>query len=186
MKQLSFFGIILTVLSLFAGCSRGPVRPKEMPELIPCEITILQDGRPLAGALTTLRKPDCRYTVTGVTDELGVAKIVTHALFEGAPEGEFTVMVEKMEDESSLLPPRPSDPAQIAAWEDEIRKFGLIHQYQTVDGQYASESSPLKITVAGNETKKEFDVGSAVRNKIGSYNAAEMLGIASEPSEPTP
>ena len=88
--------VSLGVLSLLLGCS-SENRPPGMPKLYPASILITQEGQPLEGASVILVCVDesIRWLVSGQTNRDGVARLVTHGQFSGAPAGKFKVCVTK-------------------------------------------------------------------------------------------
>lgn len=142
-------GIVL----LATGC--GAERPSNLPPLFACEIAVIQDGAPLPGAQVLLSADDCKWSVTGVTDDLGVARMFTHEKFAGAPVGEYRATVFK---EIVLEIPNPRHKPDV----DNEPFFSKI--YNAVDPAYHSEkATPARISVSANgPTQHQIDVGAAV------------------------
>ena len=96
----------LLTASVFAvGCAE-PQKPDGIPELYPCVVKLTQEGEPLADASILCLSDDpklIRWAVTGRADANGVAKIFTMGKFEGAPLGDFAVVVSK----APTQPPTP-------------------------------------------------------------------------------
>lgn len=104
--------ILLCVLSL-VGCGGGaPAKP--LPDTVPVTGTITLDGKPLAFAAVTFvpgvqtKGIEC----TGLTDESGNYKLTQIRGKEGAPPGEYKVVVRcpKTGDGSPALQPQDGAP----------------------------------------------------------------------------
>jgi len=134
---------LILLLSIF-GCGGQPL-PDGMPKLFECNVKILSEGQPLPDVTVEFcsSDPDFKWGTSATTDENGNARMVTYGKYFGVPEGEYTVIVHKLQREE-FDPERP--PRQ-------VRLFTLT------DPQYTSpKTTPLKITVNG-KTAQEFDVG---------------------------
>ena len=90
----------LLAISSF-GC-KDKSRPADLPDdMSPCEITITQDGTPLAGATVDLQyTTNVKYNTSGVTDENGVAIMKTYG-YAGAQQGTAKVRVDKLVTEGA-------------------------------------------------------------------------------------
>lgn len=144
---------------LFAGCSGDSSRPKDLPPLFPAEITITQQGTPLAGAtvaLVAFGGTSSVYYPAGITDESGKAVISTYG-FNGAPAGTYKVTVRKtiVDDVKKV----------IDAYGDMVDGIGI--EYRTVERQYSdAETTPHEIEIVGKSTPPAlFDVGKPVKIK---------------------
>ena len=90
--------VSLIVIAAFQGCEKTvKEKPAGLPELIPCEITVKLSGSPLPGASVRLLStpPSKSWSVMGTTNASGVAKMQTYGDFNGAPEGDYTVLISK-------------------------------------------------------------------------------------------
>ena len=96
MKKFALYISCLLVLAAF-GCNKGGGRPADLPEdMSPCAVTIIQDGQPLAGASVQFEyDTPVKYTTSGVTDEKGVAIMMTYGQ-PGAQQGTAKVCVSKL------------------------------------------------------------------------------------------
>ena len=134
----------LLAISSF-GC-KDKSRPADLPEdMSPCEITITQDGTPLAGATVDLQyTTNVKYNTSGVTDENGVAIMKTYG-YAGAQQGTAKVRVEA----------------------EEYGEAGNLGQdFHLVDKKYRSfDTTDLEITIGKENSKEKFDVGAAVHEK---------------------
>ena len=94
------FCALLALASL--GC--GQKTPDGMPDLQPTTLTVIQGGSPLADATVNLKSldPSTAWTCGGVTDAKGVATLVTHGQYKGAPVGKYKVSVSKTAGEGTL------------------------------------------------------------------------------------
>ena len=151
MKKFALYLSCLLVLVAF-GCNKGGGRPADLPEdMSPCAVTIIQDGQPLAGA-TVMFEYDTpvKYTTSGVTDEKGVATMMTYS-FAGAQQGTAKVCVSKLVTEGG-------------SEGEEYGDSGSVGQdFDTVDTKYKKkETTDLTITVGKENVAETFDVGAAV------------------------
>ena len=153
-------------MTCLPGC--GTVeRPEGMPELVPVKLTITQGGQPLAGANVRLFTKDLslKWAVGGITDDRGVATMRTHGQFEGAPEGEYVVLVQKTEIQGGEdLGPEPTDPVEKMKWNDQ--RNASSKEFNLVDPKFGDvKSCDLTVKVAG-ATEANFDVGEAVHIEL--------------------
>ncbi|NLZ03172.1 MAG: carboxypeptidase regulatory-like domain-containing protein [Pirellulaceae bacterium] len=153
-----------------AGC--GEQRPEGFPTLYPATITITQDGANLAGATVSLFPEDStlsRWPVGGMTDENGMARLITYGKFEGAPAGKFKVMVNKTVSEGDPIPEVPGQyaSAEERAAYDRAIKTGSYEVFQVVAGEYrTADKTPLMVEIApSGENAIVLDVGAAVKEE---------------------
>ncbi|HBT76460.1 MAG TPA: hypothetical protein DEB39_05945 [Planctomycetaceae bacterium] len=155
--------MLLGVLVSCFGCESSPQRPPGMPSLVRrAKITVTQAGRPLADAKIILVSEGNQvpWTVGGKTDQNGVARLVTHGQFPGAPEGKYKVVVTKLEkpDKSRL-------PGDSKSWskdeEESARTF-----YDLVESEFGETSTtPLTVEILSSSYEATVDVGKPVRIK---------------------
>ena len=159
MRTFLFFSFFVTVL-LLSGCGGGTNQPADMPKLVPVSITIVQEGAALEGASVTLEaKTPSKYgTASGTTNASGVVKPRTSG-FDGVPDGEYTVKVDKLVVEGAK---------EVALYEGETPSLVGGTRYRVVDAKFSGASSGLSITVSGKSVNETFDVGAAVRISQGS------------------
>jgi hypothetical protein len=151
--------LLTTALLIVAGCN-GKKTPDGLPKLYPCEITVIQDGKPLAGATVILFSEDNSVTwgVSGGTLENGVAVMYTHGDFKGAPAGKYKVVITKTVIENQPTQEQLQNPNFAGSFGD---------SYDTVALKYKNmEKTPLRIEVKTQKTIENFDIGTAVKNKI--------------------
>ncbi|MDR0870452.1 MAG: hypothetical protein LBN39_06625 [Planctomycetaceae bacterium] len=133
-----------------------------MPKLSPCTVTVKQDGKPLQDAMVLLQKgggQPFKWSVAGRTDAAGVAKVMTHGQFSGAPEGDYAVVISKEVTEQAK-----SGQKQLDDLGNEIDTGGMISSYSLVEKEYtAADTTPLKITVGKTAVQQEFECGKPVR-----------------------
>lgn len=130
---------------LLAACDTGDrERPKDLPQLHPCALTVTQDGKPLEAANVALRPvAESRWGIGGVTDARGVAEIATGGFYPGVPEGKYKVTVKKTE-------------------------LTETEYISVVDTKFEDEAgTPLEIEIAKGKNQKTFEVGPAVRVVTG-------------------
>ena len=142
-----------------AGCS-SEKRPDGMPPLLPCEITIQQDGQPLSEASVSLvaKSGDDKWSAVGRTDSMGKAVLHTWGQYPGVPEGTYKVLVNKSEIES-VIPPDAS-PAEAAKLPPD-KTFTLVEQIYK-----DASSTPLEIELKKGTGRFTLDAGKTVRIQI--------------------
>ncbi|MBR2006218.1 MAG: hypothetical protein IKK39_00190 [Thermoguttaceae bacterium] len=146
--------------SVFAvGCSQ-PQKPDGMPELYPCVVKLTQEGEPLADASILCLSDDpklIRWAVTGRADANGVAKIFTMGKFEGAPLGDFAVVVSK----------NAAATADAASVSDDLGASGTTANepvVSLVSLEFTEKATtPLRMTVEAKSNEFEFDCGAKVK-----------------------
>ena len=137
MQTFTFF--VLTAMVLFlTGC--GEKLPSDIPALVPCEIVVIQDGKPLEGAVVRLQPTgNSEWTAMGRTDASGKMSVFTRDKYKGAVPGKYKVIVAKTVVESGA-------------------------GFYLVDQQFGTAAStPLEIDVAKGTPTHTVDVGEAVR-----------------------
>ncbi|MCL2119250.1 MAG: carboxypeptidase-like regulatory domain-containing protein [Planctomycetaceae bacterium] len=155
--------LMLAVLSI-AGCTRDDGKPKDLPPLFPCEITITQEEKPLAGATIALEsfgEVKTVYLPSGITDERGKAVLSTYG-FKGVPVGTYKVTVRKtvIEDVTQVMD----------SYGDMVDSPGT--EYRTVEPKFSNANTTpheLEITNSKKMTQATFDVGKPVKEKKSNY-----------------
>jgi len=162
--------VVSMAFSLACGCSEK--LPDGMPSLHPCQITITQEGKPLAGASVRLHATNGAgnaWLVSGDTNSSGTVSMLTQGQYRGAPEGTYKVTVQKTELVSLATP------EQIAANEKAKAENPISYDpigydtelWQLVEEKYImAESTTLEMTVSAGKNSATFDVGAAVRVKV--------------------
>ena len=144
--------LTVPLVALF-GCSPSD-RPEGLPTLYPCEITVIQEGVPLAGANVTFIG-DQPWAIGGGTDDKGVARIFTHGKFEGAPVGTYSVLITKTVLEGAPTPEERDNPSYTG---------GGGTMYSTVDRKFGVlDTTPFTIEIIAGKNSQTFDVEKAVR-----------------------
>ncbi len=157
-RNIRFVLRSILVLSLLwiVGCGGKPT-PEGFPDLVPCEVEVIQDGKPLADATVSFVSDQLQWTVGGITNEHGVAQMYTHGDFEGSPEGEFRVTITKTVIEGAPTPEQLASPSFAG-------RGGTDFDY--VDLQYKDpKKTPLQVKVSGT-TRETFDVGKPIHQKV--------------------
>jgi hypothetical protein len=145
---------------VFTGCGKNDSRPKDLPPLHPCTVTITQDGKPLDGAVVQFAAVDAenkKYQASSMTDAEGHVVMKTYG-FDGVPAGKYKVCVWKTVVEG-VTSHQNSDGEMVDT---------VGTEYKTVEPQYAdAKTTPHEIEITGKEKKVEqtFDVGKAVKIK---------------------
>ena len=156
---------LLIIGCLFSSGCGDPSRPKDLPKLYPVKLTFTQEGKPLENAMVVLKNvdPSFKWSVMATTDATGLADIVSHGQFFGAPEGQYkiTVIKEVQESAKGLTPQDENvDPAA------SVYSRGMITVYTLVEKQYTTEeTTPIEITVSRKKADniKSFEVGKSIR-----------------------
>jgi hypothetical protein len=151
----------LLLFIVAGGCQRGPEKPPNLPPLLPLKVTVLQKGTPVPGAFVRLLPPDSNmpWSCGATTDANGIAAVKTIGEFDGAPEGDYKVLISKLElskatgtDLSNL-----DAPAKTQASED----------VNLIDPKYSRpNTTPLEVKVAEGNSEATFDVGAPVRTIV--------------------
>lgn len=159
MKSHSVCSFALLALACFLGSAcTGSKLPEGMPSLVPCTITITQDGKPLPDANVSLLPEDegRKWNASGSTDASGKAVMFTWASHQGVAPGKYKVTVSKVEIEK--LPPTSSDSPTPPKSPD---------SFSLVEDQYKSaETTPLSVEVVKGTKEYTFEAGNAVKNLI--------------------
>ena len=162
--------LAIAVLCFCVGCDKGPQKPKDMPDLFPCVITITQGNVPLEGALVVLTPKSGvsnGWSTDGVTNAKGVVELKTHGDFKGVPPGEFLVLVTKTElSPSDLGDIAPTDPVKYEEWH-----LGKLAEkritYRLVKPEFGNaKTTPHSITISKESNKATFDVGEPIKEEI--------------------
>ena len=131
--------ILIAIVACFCaasiGCGGAP-KPKDLPELYPATIKIVyDDGSPVEGATVALRLPKATggrvWNLTGVTDATGSLVLKTDGQWEGAPAGQYQVMVTK---EVSELDQGNGEPGASATVKSITRFVGQKYNDPTTSG----------------------------------------------------
>lgn len=161
-KRLSFVLLIMAlVLPLcFTGCF-GKKKPQDLPKLYPVEIVLKLGSEPLPEALVEMVSTgNSPWYVGGRTDETGKAIMSTKGEYPGAPEGDYMVVVTKMNriEGPTSKKPAPTDPAKLYEYRskcDKERKMvpAILRSYSN------KEKTPLTARVkADGDNTFEFTV----------------------------
>jgi hypothetical protein len=160
--------LLLLFFCSFLGCSEK--RPENMPMLYPVRLILVQEGKPLAGAMVLLKRHSetTKYSCGGMSDANGVVKIQTHGKYAGVPEGSYTVTVSKtITERSGPWDKIPSEETAARTWLQENRSQLKETNYLIVDPKYGnSQTSDLNISVTTKGLKTTLDLGSPVRLEV--------------------
>lgn len=140
---------------MIAGCAKGPKRPADLPKLVPLTIMVTHDGAPCAKANVRLfhaeQKTNYPWNITGITDDTGAWKVMVNGNWEGCPEGNFLVVVEKQVTEAN-----EKDPGGVP------KKITRV-----VNKKFSTpDTTDLKISVKKGEAEQKVDVGPEVKENI--------------------
>ena len=160
MRNVAFFALVLVVLTM-SGCSKP--RPDGMPELVNCSIALnYSDGKP-AQDVTVVLSPVSqgldKWPSAGKTDASGKAKIVTYGQYPGVPEGEYKVVLKKIE----IVGEVNTEDGSGAQTEP-------IEYYSLVGADYTTpETTPLTLTVGKKAVSEKFEIGEEVRELVDRF-----------------
>ena len=125
--------------------------PDGMPKLTAVNVTIMQDGDFLEGAIVSLLplEPNSRWNAGGVTGKDGKAKLRTLAQYDGVAPGKYKVTVVKTYTEP--LPPELT--------EAQRRSYKGPPPVEYVHKKFADKkSTPLDLEVGSTVVNQSFDV----------------------------
>jgi hypothetical protein len=161
MLQQYLTGIFVLITMITIGCSQNI--HEGLPPLYPCNITVIQDGKPLAEANVSLVRVDgdMKWVVCGETNSSGVTAIQTQMRYTGAPEGTYKVRISKTVSEG--------EPKLVSSGDSEQPlSVGEIPSYFVIDPKYDHfNTTPFEISIAKGKTNAEsFDVGQSVKQPV--------------------
>lgn len=149
--KLKYFVVLFGLIVIPAfGCSKQ-LKPDGFPPLYPVSVRVIQDGKPLEGAMVSLLHKDDtpqKWGIISTTNNNGQAVLVTHGKFYGVPEGDYHVVVTKEEEvivKSSI-------------------NNTVVDSYTLIEKQYVDKTTtPLQIQIEKKGKKHEdFNVGKPV------------------------
>ncbi|MDO5581241.1 MAG: hypothetical protein Q4G69_08895 [Planctomycetia bacterium] len=164
-KKLFLFALVM-FSALLMGC--GEPLPEGMPRLIPCELTLLQEGKPLVGATVSLlpEKDQARWNLVGITNESGTANILANGKYKGVPEGKYKIIIIKVETEAGTGPaiPQAGEPGYDEAVAN-LDKRPPAKRFTLVEDKYSNpKDTPLAIDIpARGSVRQNIEAGKAVR-----------------------
>ena len=146
--------IACSLLSAFGGCSKGPAKPDNIPDLTPVTVTVTYNGQPVAEASVLLSPISGQFAAAGTTDSAGKAVMKTDGMYDGVAPGEYRATITKREKLDVDLGETPEDPAQLAAYEEKLASMPVPKHL--IPEKYSSFStSGLTVTVAGGAPLEE-------------------------------
>lgn len=160
--SISLLSALAIALFVTAGCG-GEKRPDGLPPTFPLSVKVLQEGTPLADATVAFYFADgsMNWTIGGMTDAAGVAKMYTHGKFDGVPEGNYNVTVSKMIYEGKAEYDAAMESGDTAAARAiEVNAWQLVGDEYMIPGK-----TPIKVEVKKDTKTLEVDAGTAVRIK---------------------
>jgi hypothetical protein len=164
LHKLILFSPVFSLIFVLSGCGDSS-RPKDLPVLQPCTLTITQNGQELADAFVMFYSVDpanTKWVIAGNTNSNGIVVPKTHGKFTGVPIGEYKIVVTKTE--------RVQSGQQISGEKNDMPSHDAPPQkvdvYYLIEKQYADVSTtPLTITIKNGKNTQIFDVGKPVREK---------------------
>lgn len=152
--------LILSSLLILIGCNR-PSKPPGFPKkLYPCDVTVVQDEKPLHGAVVRLiptgdygEKKD--WAAGGNTENTGIAVIHTYGKWKGIPKGTYKITVTKTIE----IPKKGAS----VEFEDQIPDTDL---FSLVEKQYTDENLTPLLHEVTDKSAITIDVGKEVRERV--------------------
>ncbi|MDO5309860.1 MAG: hypothetical protein Q4G03_10290 [Planctomycetia bacterium] len=182
MKRIILSTLVLALMVAVVGCGK-PKKPDGLPDLQPVVLTVTQGTAPVANAVVILKATDSsatnNFTCGGTTDEKGVATIVTHGQYKGAPVGKYKVAVTCVVGEGTPPPPNPMDEESARVWK-EYHDAGLKwEEFHTVNPELSNvNTTTLEIEVVKGKNNLAVDCGEPVHipvdNGSGASGAIEL------------
>lgn len=176
-NRLIPFVFVLSIAIYFSnGCNKGPLKPKDLPDLYPSVLILKQEGKPLENASIALIDPqedgpNARWGISGASDQKGEAILKVNGLFKGCPVGKFKVVVIKHETEKlSAPPPAPNavnDPIGYEKWRlqyENEKNQKIPKSFLLVEQKYTNiKTTPIEVEIKQGKNIIEVDVGKRVR-----------------------
>ncbi|MDR2704889.1 MAG: hypothetical protein LBC02_03835 [Planctomycetaceae bacterium] len=158
MKHLPIiFFVVLTTIFSFTACSHKTT-PPDLPKLYPCEITVIQDGKPLADVNVVLQATDktVKYGYSSVsTAANGIAVMRTYGE-TGVPAGVYKIILQKSVTEGE------KESADVSGMK--YKHGGTT--FTLIDAKFTDvETTPLEIEIKNGKNIQTIDVGNAVKIK---------------------
>lgn len=157
---MKYQNYLLTIfLVVFAMGCNGEKRPDGFPDIYPCEVRLTQENKPFANATIILKsdRPELdRWSIAGITNEEGIARLTTNGKFSGVPEGDFIVTINKEEIEYG--PEKKIDGEMVKT---NPKKFRCVEKIYT-----DPTTSPLKIKIEKKKNKFDLDAGKKERSPM--------------------
>lgn len=126
--------VLLSSLCLVAACKKSDY-PEGFPKIHPIQLKVVEDGAPVEGAEVVVRYSDhnlAKWRTSAFSNADGEVKLMTRG-FEGAPEGEGVLLVEKRD------PP---------VKQDENGNFVAGNTENQLDERFSDpDESPFKVSV---------------------------------------
>ncbi|MDR2641689.1 MAG: carboxypeptidase-like regulatory domain-containing protein [Planctomycetaceae bacterium] len=119
MLRIIFSWMLFFVLLAVSGCGDSS-RPKDLPKLYPCVITITQEGKPLENAVVELAATDqnnSKYQSLTLTNAEGKAVMSTYG-FAGTPIGKYKVIVRKNIDDDLVYGTNSTGAKEVVAFKN--------------------------------------------------------------------
>ncbi|MCL2744778.1 MAG: hypothetical protein FWE67_13095 [Planctomycetaceae bacterium] len=154
--------LVIVLLSFVSGCG-GQQRPDGFPKVFPVELTVMQEGKPLATASVSLQSPNTKWAIGGATDDNGKVKLVTNG-YPGAPAGKYKVVIMKvfsegMEERARISAEGGGSEESVAA----ANKIKVTH-YSFVKPEYNDiDKTPVEVEITESTKTLEVDAGPAVK-----------------------
>lgn len=149
------FVLLFFLVPFLFGCEEK--RPEGMPQLCPVTLEFTQDGAPCVGASVQLVADGeaGKWPIGGSTDAGGKARLMTYGKYDGAPEGNFKIVVSKVERER--IGPEPTSMYDSSGEET----------YNLIDPLYGQkDTTTLEIEVVKGKKYESFELGTPVREKL--------------------
>lgn len=123
-----------------ASCARLPERPEDLPELYPTVIVATFGGQPVENVTVNMTPLDPalkKWKSGGQTDAEGKVVVKTGFYYEGAPQGEFKLSFQKLQE-------------RVGDTLEDMQPLSLIPL------KYGPTRTDLTITIAPEKKKTEY------------------------------
>jgi hypothetical protein len=155
--SLILTGCVLGSVFFLAGC--GQKKPAGFPNVVPCTVSIVKDGKPLDNTMVILSAVSNggNWITSGRTNSAGVAVMSTNSsgyAAEGSPEREYKVILSRpivieqkyTEQELFEMSEEKKQAYQREVTEKEAKARVIPEIYES------AATTPIKITVSKGET----------------------------------
>lgn len=161
--------ISIPLFFVLTGCDNNV--PKDLPKLYPITLTIIQENKPLEGAVVTLvpeSGTETKWSQSGLTDAQGVVFVATNGRFPGAPQGRYKVLVQKNVREAHPFPKLANSPPGTPEDAKYVMAERARKEFSHVDSSYAkADTTPLMVEVLPKKrNEKTLNVGQEVKKPL--------------------
>jgi hypothetical protein len=158
-------GVSFSLISI-CGCGKPSHLPEDFPKIYPCEISVIQEGKPLENAMVSLspigNTDKYAGSCSATTDAHGKAVVMTYGQ-SGVPTGKYKILISKLKDEGGT---EVED-----AFGSKSIKGAKIYSY--VEAKYSDKNlTPFEIEIKEQKEVQtlQCDVGTAIHKYLRDAN----------------